>query len=76
MCKCIHKARTDEMKTRKVSEGYAIKRKARVEHECYDCGCLIKPDEEYYQLTLRGFYSEWITKPICEQCWKGRGLKA
>ncbi len=56
--------------------GHVVKRKTRVEHDCYDCGCLIEPGEEYYQLTLRGFRTEWITKPICECCWKGRELKA
>jgi hypothetical protein len=64
------------MKAMKVTGGYAIKRKARVEHECHDCWHIIEPGEDYYQLTLRGFYSEWITKHICEQCWKGRELKA
>ena len=63
-------------KAQKVSGGYTVKRKARIQHPCYDCWHIIEPGEEYYQLTLRGFYSDWITKPICEGCWKGRELKA
>lgn len=65
-----------DKKAVKVSGGHVVKRKARIKHECHDCWRLIKSGEEYYQLTLRGFYSAWITKPICEQCWKGRQLKA
>lgn len=60
----------------KVTGGYAIKRKARVEHECYDCWRYIEPGEGYYQLTLRGFRADWITRCICEKCWMGRELRA
>lgn len=65
-------------KASKVSGGFAVKRKARVEHECHHCGCYIEPGEEYYQLTLRSFHSwdGWITRCICEQCWRGRELEA
>lgn len=65
-----------ERKAQKVSGGHVVKRKARVEHGCYDCQNIIEPGQEYYQLTLRGFYSEWITKPICERCWRGKEMKA
>ena len=60
----------------RVSGGYAIKRKARVEHECHDCGRDIERGEEYYQLTLEGFRTDWVTRCICEQCWEGRKLEA
>lgn len=63
-------------KAMKVSGGYAIKRKAIIPHDCHDCGHYIEPGEYYYQLTLRGFHSEWITRCICESCWKGRQLEA
>ncbi len=72
----MHKARKDEMKARKVSGGYAIKRKARVEHECNYCGHYIDPGEEFYQLSLQHYHYGYYTKPICEICWKGRELKA
>ena len=35
-----------------VSGGYAVKRRARLEHECHDCGRYINPGEENYQLSL------------------------
>jgi hypothetical protein len=62
----------------KVQGGYTVKRKARVWHECYDCGHYIELGEEYYQLTLRSFHSwdGWVTRCICEQCWRGRLLRA
>ena len=44
------------MKAIKVTGGYAIKRKARIEHECHDCARCIEPGEEYYQLSLEYFY--------------------
>ena len=60
----------------RVSGGYVVKRKARVEHDCYDCGDVILPGEEYYQLALEHGFSGWITKPICEKCWLGKELEA
>lgn len=62
----------------KVSGGHAVKRKARIEHECSDCRCIIELGEEYYQLTLSSYHllGGWITKHVCEQRWKGRELKA
>ena len=64
----------------KVSGGYVIKRRARVEHYCNDCDRPIEPGEEYYQLNLTHNYNYitrgYITKHICQQCWKGRKLKA
>lgn len=64
------------MKAKKVSGGFVVKRKARVEHECYDCRCYIEPGEEYYQLTLERPFYGFYTKHICEQCWEGRELEA
>ena len=66
------------VKATKVKGGFVVKRKARVDHECHDCGGYIEPGEEYYQLTLRSFRSwdGWGTKHICEQCWQGRELEA
>ena len=63
-------------KSYKVSGGCVAKRKARIEHDCDDCGDVIQPGEEYYQLVLEHGFSGFITKHICEQCWQGRKLKA
>ena len=63
-------------KAMKVSGGHVVKRKARIDHECCDCWHLIKPGEEYYQLILEQDFYGFITKHICERCWKGRKLKA
>ena len=60
----------------KVSGGCAIKRKTRVGHECHDCDQYIELGEEYYQLSLEHYHYGYYTKHICEQCWKGRKLKA
>ena len=60
----------------KVSGGFVVKRRARLEHVCNDCDCYIEPGEEYYQLSLEGFVYGYITKHICERCWRGRELKA
>jgi hypothetical protein len=64
-------------KAMKVAGGYAVKRKARIWHECHDCGHYIEPGEDYYQLTLDNFrsFSGWITRHICESCWRGRELQ-
>lgn len=62
-------------KAMKVAGGYAMKRKARIMHECHDCGRYIEPGEEYYQLSLEHYHYGYYTKCICEQCWKGRQLK-
>ena len=62
----------------KVKNGYAVKRKARVEHDCHDCLAIIEEGEDYYQVTLRSYHtlSGWYTKSICEQCWLGMELEA
>ncbi len=59
------------VKAMQVSGGYAIKRRARVPHDCHDCWHIIEPGEDYYQLTLRGFYSEWITNLFVNGAGKG-----
>ena len=60
----------------KVSGGYVIKRKARVEHDCSDCWRIIEPGEEYYQLSLEHYHYGFYTKAICAECWRGKELKA
>jgi hypothetical protein len=63
-------------KARKVAGGFVVKRTARVEHECYDCGGCIEPNEQYYQLSLEHYHRGYYTKCICEQCWRGKELVA
>lgn len=67
-------------KATKVSGGYATKRKARIGHDCNNCWRIIEPGEEYYQLSLTHNYNYitrgYITKYICEKCWKDREMKA
>ena len=66
-------------KAKQTSSGYVVKRHARIEHECSECGSLIEIGEEYYQVSNRsdGFgYPDYFSKAICENCWNGRPLKA
>jgi len=63
-------------KAMEISGGYAVKRKARIYHDCFDCGRCIEPGEEYYQLSFERYFRGYYTKQICEQCWIGRELKA
>ena len=67
-------------KAAKTSNGYAVKRKARIEHECRDCGRLILPNEEYYQVSVDTEDWEWyphsyISFAVCEDCWRGKHLE-
>jgi len=55
--------------------GYVAKRKARVEHECKECGCVIEINEECYVSTYKDGFQHF-TKYICSKCWRGREMKA
>jgi hypothetical protein len=63
------------IKAIKVSGGFVVKRKARLEHWCKDCKGVIEPGEEYYELKLPQYRYGYITKRICEDCWQGRELE-
>lgn len=39
-------------KAMKVAGGYAVKRKARIWHDCHDCSRYIGLGEEYYQPSM------------------------
>jgi hypothetical protein len=56
-----------------IKDGYALKRKARIRHECTRCGRVIPPNEEYYQLNYR---DSWTKYPVCETCWSGKKFAA
>jgi len=51
--------------------GYVVKVKARLNHECHICGETIEPNEEYYRLQ---YYGSWRKYPICEFCWNGMSM--
>jgi hypothetical protein len=54
-------------------EGYVVKTKARLNHECHICGEVIAVNEEYYKLQ---YYGNWTRYPICESCWNGSKMDA
>lgn len=67
------------MKALKTQYGYVAKRKARIEHECSDCGCIIQPKTEYYQVSNDfGEFGDsyYLSKAVCEKCWNGISLDA
>ena len=64
------------VKAIKVSGGFVVKRKARIEHWCKHCRCAIEPGEEYYEFKVEHSRHGYITKRICEDCWHGRELEA
>jgi transcription elongation factor Elf1 len=58
------------------SGSHVNKRKARIYHECSDCGCSIQVNEEYYVITYIDEYEEFHTIKVCENCWKGSQMDA
>ena len=63
-------------KASKVSGGFAVKRKARRDHECYDCRGCIEVGEQYYQLRLQQYDYGYYPKCVCKKCWRGKELEA
>ena len=63
------------MKAMKLSEGFVVKRRARLEHRCKHCHFTIEPGEQYYEYKVETRHG-YITKRICEDCWHGRELEA
>lgn len=55
----------------KGANGYVVKTKARLCHECHICGETIESNEEYYCLRYYGNYRRY---PICESCWNGQKM--
>ena len=69
---------------------YVVKRKARKEYDCSECYRIIRIGEEYYadhfasslgsQMTGNPYshigQQSWVTKKVCEDCWKGIELRA
>jgi hypothetical protein len=55
----------------KGANGYVVKVKARLNHECHICGETIYSNEEYYRLQ---YYGSWRKYPICESCWNGKEM--
>ena len=43
-------------------------RKARIYHECEECGADIKPKEDYLEITYVGDDYEYHTVRICKDC--------
>jgi ribosomal protein S27AE len=75
VAKALKDSFTWQPKARKfVSEnGYTVKVKARLNHECHRCGETIEPNEEYYRLA---YYDSYTRYPICESCWSGTVMDA
>lgn len=63
------------MKAIKVSEGFVVKRRARLVHWCKDCRGAIEPGEEYYEFKVENRRYGYVTKRICEDCWLGRAWR-
>ena len=55
----------------KGDNGYVVKVKARLNHECHICGEVIESNEEYYCLRYYGNYRRY---PICESCCNGQKM--
>ena len=51
--------------------GYVVKVKARLNHECHRCGETIHTNEDYYRLQ---YYGNWKKYAICESCWNGKDM--
>jgi len=53
--------------------GFAVKRKARIPHDCIICGGTIEVNEDYYQVN-KEYERGWKAVAICNSCWHGKPL--
>ena len=52
---------------------FMSKRKARKEHQCKTCRCVIKPGQEYYESKVNRF--GYVTWRECKECWQRNELE-